>query len=181
MNKFKIGDKVRRTDCEYDNNRGDVILVGEICTVTAVSDDGKYISVNHITDRDDVYPCSADFFKLVEEVTPSTVQPAAKTGGSTPNQYRISVNLPLTNDRTQFVDVDLEAMDVIDAIDLSGNLKDVQKALFRMGKKQGVDEAYDFNKCLFFILREMKKREIISHVKFWEATQMLSVLLQEDE
>lgn len=74
MSKFKIGDKVRRTDCEYDNNRGDVILVGEICTVTAVSDDGNYISVNHIADRDDVYPCSADFFKLVEEEQDEVVQ-----------------------------------------------------------------------------------------------------------
>ena len=68
-----------------------------------------------------------------------------------------------------------------DALDLSGNLRDVQKALFRMGKKDGVSEAYDFNKQLFCTLREMKKRGIISHAKFWEATQALENILQAED
>jgi len=117
--------------------------------------------------------------------TVETEQPtetkATQTGGSTPNQYRLSINLPLTEDRTQYVDVDLEAMDVIDALDLSGNLKDVQKALFRMGKKDGTPETYDFNKCIFFLLREMKKRGIISHGKFWEATKAIDEVLSKCE
>lgn len=104
-----------------------------------------------------------------------------KTGGSTPNQYRLSVNLPLTSDRTQFVDVDLEMIDVGDALNLSGNLKDVLKAMFRMGKKDGVPIAYDFNKSLFYMLREMKAQGLISHAKFWEATQALDTILQAED
>ncbi len=117
--------------------------------------------------------------KDADKETTLTGHEPTRTGGSTPNQYRLSVNLPLTSNRTQFVDVDLEAMDVSDALDLSGNLRDVQKALFRMGKKEGVSEAYDFNKQLFCTLREMKKRGIISHAKFWEATQSLEKVLNE--
>lgn len=102
-----------------------------------------------------------------------------KTGGSTPNQYRISVNLPLTEDRTKFVQVDLEAMDVIDALDLSGNLKDVQKAFFRLDKKEGVSTKYDLTKSVFYLFREMKKRGFISHAKFWEISEYISKVLKE--
>lgn len=102
-----------------------------------------------------------------------------KTGGSTPNQYRISVNLPLTEDRTKFVQADLEAMDVIDALDLSGNLKDVQKALFRLDKKGGTSVEYDLTKSIFYLLREMKKRDLISHTKFWEISEYISKVLKE--
>lgn len=121
---------------------------------------------------------------MYDNVSPADIQRGAikqASGGSTPNQYRIPINLPLTEDRTKFVDVDLEAMDVIDGLDLSGNLKDVQKALFRMGKKDGTPESYDFNKCIFFLLREMKKRGIISHRKFWEATKAIDEVLSKEE
>lgn len=103
-----------------------------------------------------------------------------KTGGSTPNQYRISLNLPLTEDRTKFVQVDLEAMDVIDALDLSGNLKDVQKALFRLDKKADVSVQYDLTKSVFYLIRELKKRSYISHAKFWEISDYISKALKED-
>jgi len=103
-----------------------------------------------------------------------------KTGGSTPNQYRISLNLPMTEDRTKFVQVDLEAMDVIDALDLSGNLKDVQKALFRLDKKAGVSVQYDLTKSVFYLVRELKKRRHISHAKFWEISDYISKALKGD-
>jgi hypothetical protein len=103
-----------------------------------------------------------------------------KTGGSTPNQYRISLNLPMTEDRTGFVQVDLEAMDVIDALDLSGNLKDVQKALFRLDKKAGVSVQYDLTKSVFYLVRELKKRGYISHAKFWKISDYISKALKGD-
>ena len=105
---------------------------------------------------------------------------SAKTGGSTPNQYRISLNLPATEDRTKFIQVDLEAMDVIDALDLSGNLKDVQKALFRLDKKAGVSVQYDLTKSVFYLVRELKKRGYISHAKFWEISDYISKALKGD-
>lgn len=105
---------------------------------------------------------------------------SAKTGGSTPNQYRISLNLPMTEDRTKFVQVDLEAMDVIDALDLSGNLKDVQKALFRLDKKADVSVQYDLTKSVFYLVRELKKRRHISHAKFWEISDYISKALKGD-
>ena len=106
------------------------------------------------------------------------VETKVKTGGSTPNQYRISLNLPTTEDRTKFVQVDLEAMDVIDALDLSGNLKDVQKALFRLDKKADVSVQYDLTKSVFYLVRELKKRGYISHAKFWEISDYISKALK---
>lgn len=103
-----------------------------------------------------------------------------KTGGSTPNQYRIPLSLPTTEDRTKFIQVDLEAMDVIDALDLSGNLKDVQKALFRLDKKADVSVQYDLTKSVFYLVRELKKRGYISHAKFWEISDYISKALKGD-
>ena len=167
MSKFKIGDKVKRT-----HSSSTLFPAGSVGAVTSVCEETGWISVDNIGTPSDGHPFYPEYFELVEEAGEIKM-----TGGSTPNQYRISINLPLTEDRTQFVDVDLEAMDVIDALDLSGNLKDVQKALFRMGKKDNTSEAYDFNKCIFFLLREMKKRGIISHEKFWEATKAIDEVL----
>lgn len=187
MSKFKVGDKVRRIISDYD----DRMIIGREGIVTAVGS-RDCIYVDDHTNCGDTTPYNGCYFELVEPYINTEAildnmekqdieqsQPS-KTGGSTPNQYRLSVNLPLTSDRTQFVDVDLEAMDVIDALDLSGNLKDVQKALFRMGKKQETPVAYDLNKCLFYILREMKKREIVSHAKFWEVSSMLEKMLNDN-
>ena len=178
MNKFKTGDVVRVKEdqdlCEVEINN--------------LSFDREYIVQYHADDGllylENDLAAAAYRFELVStpaEKEQSTETKTTQTGGSTPNQYRISINLPLTSDRTKFIDVDLEAMDVIDALDLSGNLKDVQKALFRMGKKDGTPEDYDFNKCIFFLLREMKKRGIISHGKFWEATKAIDEVLSKGE
>ncbi len=186
MAMFKRGDVVRW------NGKGgaDLYDVGTLAVVDRVEYLGgqEFLYVNnplenivkgHLSCRwDFVTSGTADKEATLTEAEPKKTG-RRKTGGSTPNQYRLSVNLPLTSDRTQFVDVDLEAMDVSDALDLSGNLRDVQKALFRMGKKEGVSEAYDFNKQLFCTLREMKKRGIISHAKFWEAAQALESVLNE--
>ena len=182
MTMFKSGDIVRWNGADDDNLYG----VGTLAEVDRVEYIGgqEYLYVR-AANQDEI---SGHFSWRWDYVTSKTSDKGEtavktepkKTGGSTPNQYRLSVNLPLTSDRTQFVDVDLEAMDVSDALDLSGNLRDVQKALFRMGKKEGVSEAYDFNKQLFCTLREMKKRGIISHAKFWEASTMLEKVLNED-
>jgi len=188
MTTFAKGDVVRWNGA-YDANKD---AVGTLAEVYRVEDIGgqEYLFVR-VINQDEItgqvswrwdYITSKTSDK--EETTVKTEPKKngeVKTGGSTPNQYRLSVNLPLTSDRTQFVDVDLEAMDVSDALDLSGNLRDVQKALFRMGKKDGVSEAYDFNKQLFCTLREMKKRGIINHAKFWEATQALEKVLQAED
>lgn len=164
---------------------GDVVLCGDSANTCGRLESGKAYTVTKVYDRGEIAVDNIDnnfgwnasrFIKINIVETPPK-----KTGGSTPNQYRLSVNLPLTSDRTQFVDIDLEAMDVIDALDLSGNLKDVQKALFRMGKKQDTPVAYDLNKCLFYILREMKKRGTISHAKFWEVSGMLDNVLKAED
>lgn len=181
MTMFKRGDVVRWNGA----GGADLYEVGTLAEVDRVEYIGgqEYLYVR-VTNQDEITSHFSWRWDYVtsktagKDVTPA-VPEVKKTGGSTPNQYRLSVNLPLTSDRTQFVDVDLEAMDVSDALDLSGNLRDVQKALFRMGKKDGVSEAYDFNKQLFCTLREMKKRGIISHAKFWEASTMLEKALNE--
>lgn len=168
MSKFKAGDKVViKKGYAY-------LKEGAVHTVQSAQDTFVRLDIS----PDDGW---GDWrFELADVQEKSEMQ-TIKTGGSTPNQYRLSINLPLTSDRTQFVDIDLEAMDVIDALDLSGNLKDVQKALFRMGKKQDTPVAYDLNKCLFYILREMKKRGTISHAKFWEVSGMLDNVLKAED
>lgn len=181
MTMFKKGDIVRWNGADD----ADLYEVGTLAEVDRVESLGgeEYLHVR-ATHEDKITSHFSWRWDYVTSKTADKGETAVKTepkktGGSTPNQYRLSVNLPLTSDRTQFVDVDLEAMDVSDALDLSGNLRDVQKALFRMGKKEGVSEAYDFNKQLFCTLREMKKRGIISHAKFWEAAQALESVLNE--
>lgn len=174
MSEFKIGDKVECIDSAGSAGR---LNKNNRYTITFIHNNGD-IAVDNILNGFGWRPSR---FVLAEENQQPVVDiPPNKTGGSTPNQYRLSINLPLTSDRTQFVDVDLEAMDVIDALDLSGNLKDVQKALFRMGKKQYTPVVYDLNKCLFYILREMKKRDTISYAKFWEVSSMLEKMLNDN-
>lgn len=181
MTMFKKGDVVRW------NGKGgtDLYEVGTLAEVYRVEYLGGqeylYVRATHQDEITSYFSWRWDYVtsKTADKGETDVKTEPTRTGGSTPNQYRLSVNLPLTSDRTQFVDVDLEAMDVSDALDLSGNLRDVQKALFRMGKKEGVSESYDFNKQLFCTLREMKKRGIISHAKFWEATQALENVLNE--
>jgi len=182
MSEFKIGDRVVLLTDDYVGHGANQGATGVVknfySSCIGVEFDTKVNghSLNgELSNRNGLYVTIHSIAPLEDKAEDkmSTI----KTGGSTPNQYRLSVNLPLTSDRTQFVDVDLEALDVIDALDLSGNLKDVQKALFRMGKKDGVSDAYDLNKCLFYILREMKKRDIISHAKFWEVSEMLEKIL----
>ena len=182
MSRFKVGDIVvwnGKHDAEYYvvGQRGKVISESDGYVIVQV--DGE-LPKQHFSWRWDLVSPEQTVSTSAETEQPVEIEPT-QTGGSTPNQYRISINLPLTEDREQYVDVDLEAMDVIDGLDLSGNLKDVQKALFRMGKKDGTPEAYDFNKCIFFLLREMKKRGIISHSKFWEATKAIDEVLSKCE
>lgn len=181
MTMFKKGDIVRWNGADD----ADLYEVGTLAEVDQVESLGGeeylYVRATHEDKITSHFSWRWDYVasKTSDKGETAVKTEPKKTGGSTPNQYRLSVNLPLTSDRTQFVDVDLEAMDVSDALDLSGNLRDVQKALFRMGKKDGVSEAYDFNKQLFCTLREMKKRGVISHAKFWEATQALEEILSE--
>lgn len=97
------------------------------------------------------------------------------TGGSTPHQYRKSVELPLTADRSQSAVVDIESMDVISAWELNFNLGNVQKAIHRFGKKEGTDERYDYNKCFFFLLRDMLDKGYITLEKFWATLDVLGI------
>ena len=48
-------------------------------------------------------------------------------------------------------------------------------------KKQNTPVAYDLNKCLFYILREMKKRGTISHAKVLEVSGMLDNVLKAED
>lgn len=183
MTMFAKGDVVRWNG----KDDGELYQIGTLAEVDRVehTNGHEYLYVR-VTNQDEITSHFSWRWDYVASKTSDKGETAVKTepkktGGSTPNQYRLSVNLPLTSDRTQFVDVDLEAMDVSDALGLSGNLRDVQKALFRMGKKDGVSDAYDFNKQLFCTLREMKKRGIISHAKFWEAAQALEKVLQAED
>lgn len=97
----------------------------------------------------------------------------ATAGGSTPKQYRRSINLPLSDSREEFVNVDIEAMDIIDEWDLSFNLGNIAKACIRLDKKDSIDDLYDLNKIIFFAIREKKKRGLITHKQFWEYVEAM--------
>lgn len=176
MGDFQVGDEVVCVDAD---STGGLLAVGKKYQITLIHQNGD-VAVNHINNDFGWWPKRFEIADQIGEQPRNVAASAKKTGGSTPNQYRLSVNLPLTYDRTQFVDVDLEMIDVGDALNLSGNLKDVLKAMFRMGKKDGVPIAYDFNKSLFYMLREMKAKGLISNAKFWEATQVLEKVLNEN-
>ncbi len=99
----------------------------------------------------------------------------AANGGSTPSQYRKAVELPLSMDRTKSVLVDVESIDIISAWEMNFNLANIQKAIHRLGKKQGVDDVYDYNKILFFTLREMLDKKHISLQEFWQKLDALGL------
>ena len=90
------------------------------------------------------------------------------TGGSSPNYYRKSMSLPMTNDRVMFRCVDLEAGDVIDAWDLNFNMGNVVKSSLRGDNKEGVDAKYALDKIIWFALREELRLDLITHKEFWE-------------
>lgn len=97
------------------------------------------------------------------------------TGGSSPNYYRKSLSLPTTADRKVFVEVDLEAGDVSDAWEVSGNQFNVLKSILRGDNKEGVDLQYALDKQLWFSLREKMKLGMITHKQFWEQAVALGL------
>lgn len=97
------------------------------------------------------------------------------TGGSSPNQYRKKASLPFSSEREITAEVDIEAMDIIHIWELGFNLGNVQKAMCRLSKKATIDERYDFDKMLFFILREMYERNLVSHNEFWNKLKALEL------
>jgi len=66
---FKVGDKVRRINRPYDQH----MQVGTVGIVTAVNYDGSWISVDHHTYGEDIYPYMSVHFELVD-LEENTVQ-----------------------------------------------------------------------------------------------------------
>lgn len=158
--KFKIGDKVV---CVDNGDSDDILILDKEYTVLGYSTVGEVLVGGGIKSE---LGWSEYRFQKVKNKT---------EGGSTPSQYRLSINLPLTSNREEFVNVDVEAMDIIDALSLSGNMKDVLKAMWRMGKKENTTTEYDFNKMVFFILREQYRQGIITHKQFWQKVRALGL------
>lgn len=97
------------------------------------------------------------------------------TGGSSPNYYRKSISLPTTEDRKQFVTVDLEAGDVCELYGLGWNGGNVFKSMARGDNKDGVDMKYALDKELWFVLRRRMEKGLISHSEFWEIVAYLGL------
>lgn len=71
-----------------------------------------------------------------------TTQP----GGSTPAQYGIPRGAK-------------EIQDLIEFRDMNFAIGNIFKACYRMGYKDGVDQAYDLRKIIYFAQRELKRLE----------------------
>ena len=134
-----------------------------------------YTFMTDDTEREWVYNTETkDYIQRKEVEYMGSVSDYMK-GGSTPSQYRKSVTLPLTHDRDEYVTVDVETMDIISAYGLNWNLANIQKAIHRLGKKDGVDEEYDYNKILFFTLRDMVDKGLITFAEFWDSVRHLGI------
>ena len=165
-------------DSIYWDERGD----GEVGAVFKVYEEREGIAFSEneyeIADNTEFKYC-----KVVVEVEEgkahnlAVTQPDVKevTGGSSPNYYRKSLSLPTTEDRSVFVEVDLEAGDVSDAWSCSGNQFNVLKSVLRGDNKEGVDLQYALDKQLWFSLREKMKLGMITHKQFWEQAVALGL------
>lgn len=100
---------------------------------------------------------------------------AKLTGGSSPNQYRKSLLLPLSEDRTKYVEVDLEVEDITEAWKINPNTFNCIKAYLRLGVKQGTTVEYDLDKILWFTLKEKQERGIITKAQLWEYRKALGL------
>lgn len=152
-----------------DGKVGAVFKVNEVHEAIAFSED-EYIIADCIEFK---------YCKKVEDKAhnPVVTQPNVKevTGGSSPNYYRKSLSLPTTEDRSVFVEVDLEAGDVSDAWGCSGNQFNVLKSVLRGDNKEGVNLQYALDKQLWFSLREKMKLGMITHKQFWEQAVALGL------
>jgi len=72
--------------------------------------------------------------------------PKAKTmksdGGGGKNYYDLPEN-------------PVQLIDLIEHCNMNGNIKDVFKACYRLGRKEGAEEEYDVRKMVFYSLREL--------------------------
>lgn len=97
------------------------------------------------------------------------------TGGSSPNYYRKTVLLPLSEARQDHVHVDLEAGDVIDSWGLNFNMGNIIKSTLRGDNKDGVDAEYALDKIIWFALREKMAQGIITHKEFWAQAKAIGL------
>lgn len=67
-------------------------------------------------------------------------------GGSTPSQYALPKGAK-------------EIQDLIEYRDMNFSIGNIFKACYRMGYKEGVDQAYDLRKIIYFAKRELKRLE----------------------
>ena len=98
-----------------------------------------------------------------------------KTGGSSANQYRVSLSLPTTGNRSEFVTVDLEFGDVSQAFSLTANEFNTCKGMMRKGKKEGTSEDYDQQKAVWFSLRSRLESGNITHKEFWQMAKVCAL------
>lgn len=66
------------------------------------------------------------------------------TGGSTPNQYALPEGAK-------------EIQDLIEYREMNFSVGNIFKAVYRLGKKEGVTKEYDLNKIIFFAKRELDR------------------------
>jgi hypothetical protein len=112
---------------------------------------------------------------IIEEVLSHKEETPKKTGGSSPNQYRKKVMLPLSSDRGQYVEVDLEVEDFVEAFQLNPNAFNCVKAWARLGVKEGTSVEYDLNKNLWFTLKEKQEKGVITKKQLWKYRQLLGL------
>lgn len=126
-----------------------------------------------------VTSCESGIVNLGEPMEDSDVfgvlTAPAVTGGSSPSYYRKSIMLPLTEDRTKFALVDLEAFDVSNAWDMNANAFNVFKSTVRGDNKPGVDHEYALDKQLWFTLTEKLRRDLITTEQFWQMAVALGI------
>lgn len=101
-------------------------------------------------------------------ISPVPDEVPKKTGGSSANQYRVSLSLPTTGNREEFATVDLEFGDISQAFNLTANEFNTCKGMMRKGKKEGTSEDYDQKKAVWFSLRSRLESGNITHKEFWQ-------------
>lgn len=83
-----------------------------------------------------------------------TTKTDALTGGSS-NYYKVEC----TDDAGRTYEV--QCKHIINAKNMNFNVANVFKACYRLGGKNGTTDAYDLEKCLFFVTEELRRRGIV--------------------
>lgn len=80
--------------------------------------------------------------RITEPVTANTRFITTKPNGGSSGYYELPPNAK-------------QLQDLIEHRNMNGNIKDVFKACYRIGNKDGIDEEYDLRKIVYFGLREL--------------------------